>query len=85
MYLELFLIRFAFPRTLSFLVLFAFSFALAFELSFALVVSFLFLAFLAFFVDEINVNWVISLHEFETLARFQVLIDCLTHLEEGRV
>ena len=80
--LELFLIRLAFPRTLSFLVLFALSFALSFGLSFVLVVSFP-LALLAFFVNEIDVHRVISLHEFETLARFQVLIDCLAHLEEG--
>ena len=81
---EFFLIRLAFPRTLSFLILLALSFALAFGLSFALVVSFL-LAFPAFFVNEINVRWVISLHEFETFARFRVLIDCLTDLEEGCV
>ena len=74
--LEPFMIRLAFPRPLSFLILFALSFALASGLPDA---------FLVFFVNEFNVHQVISLHEFETIARFQVLIDCLAHLEKSRM
>ena len=73
--------RLAFPGTLSFLIVFAFSFAFPLKLSLALVVSFT-LALRALFVNEIYVHRVIfSL--LETLACFQVLIDCLAHLEES--
>ena len=52
---ERFLNRLAFPRTLSFLIVFASSFAFAFGLSFALVVSFP-LALRDFLVNEIYVH-----------------------------